>query len=994
MPGIEDTAYPRFKKNINQRDLEGIYTPTHEEVVYTQKKTKGKTANLCFLTLLKTFQRLGYFVPIDDIPKKIIKHIAKKLHIRVIPDLSYYDESKTRYRHMSLIRSYLKIVPYGEESIAVIEKAIQDASLIKEDLADIINIAIEELVRHQHELPAFSALRRFAYKGRAMVNEKFYHQITRKLSKKDKIILDSLFVVEKGQRNSSWYTIKSEPKNLTLKNLKERIEYNAWLDQYATGINALNLIPDVKVKQFSSEAKSLNAPQMAKLKPYKKYALAITLITIQRAVGFDDQGEMLVKLITKIHGKGRDALKLQTEKNMDRTDNLVDTLHQILIAHYEHNSEIDRDIAINSIIGENKDKLINDCEEHALYAGKNYFPFLWRFQASNRVALFDIINFVKLVSSNQDKTLIKAIEFIKHHRTSKKAVIDLNKTDVTLPNLSWISERWQKAAFGQILKNEKPQRVNRQYFELCVFYYLMLGLKSGDICIDGSDKFSDYRSQLLSWSEYNQMISQYGQQVDLPIERKAFIYHVRSWLERIVQKVDGSFSKNEYIRIENGKPITIKSSQSGSIDGLKTLEAIIAERLEPVTILDVLNDTRKWLDWDKCLGPISGFESKLDEPFKNYIVAMFCYGCNLGPIQTSRSIKDFSRYQIAWVNQRHVTEEKLNKAIVQVINGYNNFDLPKIWGSGKSASVDGKLWDLYESNLFAEYHIRYGGYGGIGYYHVSDQYIALFSHFIPCGVHEAIHILDGLLNNESDIQPDTIHGDTHAQSETVFGLSYLLGIKLMPRIRNWKHLTFYKPTKDTICNHIEELFSNKIDWELIEKYLPDMLRVALSIKAGRISASSILRRLGTYSRKNKLYTAFRELGRVVRTAFLLDYLNDKDLREIIQAATCKSESFNRFANWILFGEGGLITKNNRDEQRKVVKYNHFVANCLSFYNVVNITKIINDLVDEGYPVNQEMVGGLSPYLTAHFNRYGDYRLEFNEKVPEMVHGIHLPEFMN
>ena len=102
---------------------------------------------------------------------------------------------------------------------------------------------------------------------------------------------------------------------------------------------------------------------------------------------------------------------------------------------------------------------------------------------------------------------------------------------------------------------------------------------------------------------------------------------------------------------------------------------------------------------------------------------------------------------------------------------------------------------FYENNLFSEYHIRYGGYGGIAYYHVSDTYIALFSHFIPCGVYEAIYILDGLTKNESDIQPDTIHGDTHAQSATtVYALAFLLGIKIMPRIRKWKDLKWFKPS--------------------------------------------------------------------------------------------------------------------------------------------------------------------------------------------------------
>jgi TnpA family transposase len=95
--------------------------------------------------------------------------------------------------------------------------------------------------------------------------------------------------------------------------------------------------------------------------------------------------------------------------------------------------------------------------------------------------------------------------------------------------------------------------------------------------------------------------------------------------------------------------------------------------------------------------------------------------------------------------------------------------------------------------MLSEYHIRYGGYGGIGYYHVSDKYIALFSRFVPCGAYEAIYILDGLIENCSDIRPDTVHGDTQAQNFPVFGLAHFLGIDLMPRIRNIKDLSLSKP---------------------------------------------------------------------------------------------------------------------------------------------------------------------------------------------------------
>jgi TnpA family transposase len=128
--------------------------------------------------------------------------------------------------------------------------------------------------------------------------------------------------------------------------------------------------------------------------------------------------------------------------------------------------------------------------------------------------------------------------------------------------------------------------------------------------------------------------------------------------------------------------------------------------------------------------------------------------------------------------------------------------------------------------------------------------------------------------------------------------------------------------------------------ELIESMLPDMLRVAVSIHRGAILPSDILRRLGSYSRKNKLYFAFRELGRVVRTIFLLRYIADAELRQTIHGATTKSERFNQFVQWVAFGRNSVIAENVRDEQRKFIKYNHLVANLLVFHNVVNMTRAI------------------------------------------------------
>lgn len=205
----------------------------------------------------------------------------------------------------------------------------------------------------------------------------------------------------------------------------------------------------------------------------------------------------------------------------------------------------------------------------------------------------------------------------------------------------------------------------------------------------------------------------------------------------------------------------------------------------------------------------------------------------------------------------------------------------------------------------------------------------------------------------------------------------------MPRIRNWQDLAFLRPAHKARYQHIDSLFSGVVNWALIEEYLPDMLRVAMSVKAGKIKASTILRKLGTNSRKNKLFHAFHELGTALRTGFLLQYLNDEDLRATIQAATNKSESFNRFAKWLAFGGEGGIPSHDRDEQRKFIKYNHLVANCLIFYNVFEMSRVLHELMQEGHTFSEEAIASLSPYLTEHINRLGRYHLDLERRPPDI-----------
>jgi len=224
-----------------------------------------------------------------------------------------------------------------------------------------------------------------------------------------------------------------------------------------------------------------------------------------------------------------------------------------------------------------------------------------------------------------------------------------------------------------------------------------------------------------------------------------------------------------------------------------------------------------------------------------------------------------------------------------------------------------------------------------------------------------------------------VHADTQGQALPVFGMAYLFGIELMPRIRNWRDYRFFRPDAKARYRHIDALFKDTVDWELIERHWQDMMQVIISIKAGRLTPSALLRKLTTNSRKNRLYHALRELGSAVRTYFLLRYITDNALREQITATTNKVESYNQFSRFFFFGAEGVIRENDPIEQEKAIKYNDLIANAAILSNTIEQMKILRDLMGRGWTISESDVRFLSPYSTASIKRFGDYVIDLEAR---------------
>jgi TnpA family transposase len=893
---ISRTAYPQFKHYPSNKELHELYTPTVEEIEFVTSRTRSKTGLLGLMVMLKSFQRLGYFTHPELVPQPIIIHLRTCLEldyqIAPIPSIR-----SIRY-YQKAIREYLNISPYNNQGQELAAIAIKNAAFVRDHPADLINVAIEELVRQRYELPAFNTLDRLAGHIRTIVNTRLFKRVVRKLSSNDRQNLDQLLVPDSIEAtNANLNLLKSPPKSHKLKHIKELQDKFDTMMVIGNAQKLLSFIPATKVKSFAALARTLDISEFNDFRLPKRRTLLLCLLYQAQVKTRDHMVEMFLKRIKKIHNNAKTKLEYLREKYLAQTQTMLELFGEILVFSQESKNYTQLRKQVQSLLDNNggTDSLLGQYSEIAAVNTKNHFPLLWSFYSRYRKALFDLVSSLEIYSTSNEQSVMKAVQFVldNQHKRAKFLPVDID--------LSFISELWRRLVIVEV---DGQELLVRSQLEICIFSHLATELKTGDACVMGSENYADFRQQLLPWSECEPKIAEYCAELGIPDTPEKFVSHLQNQLTKVAREVDIICQQGDQITInEEGIPVLKRITAQDKPDGADALFNAIRERLPQRSVLDILCNVEHWLNWTKHFGPISGSEPKLSRPQERYILTAFGYGCNIGPNEMARHVRGkVTSHMLSYTNRRHVTSSYLEAAIKDIINAYNRLSLPKCWGSGKRAAADGSKFEIYENNLLSEYHIRYGGYGGIAYHHVSDTYIALFTHFISCGVWEAVYILDGLLKNTSDIQPDTLHADTQGQSSPVFALSYLLGIELMPRIRNWKDLDFLRPHEDEVYDYIEPLFDDVAEWKLIQTHWQDLMRVVLSIKAGKLLPSAVLRKLGSYSRKNRLYQAFRALGKVIRTMYLLRFISDRALRREVTACTNIVESYHHFLDWLFFGK--------------------------------------------------------------------------------------------
>lgn len=232
-------------------------------------KSRKDETQLHLLVQLKVFQKLGFFPNLEDISEGLLKHLRSVAGLP--PETLPLASRNTLYQHQSAVLKFLSVKGYDETACKLMIKTVFEAAQVMDNPADLINAAIEELIKERFELPAFSTLDRMVRRVRLLVNHRLWNTILQRLHPADMTRLDNLLLPDAKAFRTPYNSLKQLPKKPTLAHLQELLAHLEWLLGLGDFEAALKDIPPLKIKHFAGEAKALDAGELKDFNEPKRY---------------------------------------------------------------------------------------------------------------------------------------------------------------------------------------------------------------------------------------------------------------------------------------------------------------------------------------------------------------------------------------------------------------------------------------------------------------------------------------------------------------------------------------------------------------------------------------------------------------------------------------------------------------------------------------------------------------------------------------------------
>jgi TnpA family transposase len=543
------------------------------------------------------------------------------------------------------------------------------------------------------------------------------------------------------------------------------------------------------------------------------------------------------------------------------------------------------------------------------------------------------------------------------------------------PPTQFIKPRWHKLIYTD-------DGIDMKYYELCVLSELKNALRSGDIWVQGSRQFKAFDEYLLPKDSFQSLIQTQALPIAVDADCQTYLQSRLNLLGTELKQT------NKLAKADKLPEATITATTGLKITPLDAVMPESAQALitQVASMLPHIKITELLLEVDDWTGFSDEFTHlKTDETTKDkhlLLTTILSDGINLGLRKMAESCPGTTYSKLTRLQAWHIRDETYASALGVLTNTQFTNDFARHWGDGTTSSSDGQRFKAGgRAESTGHINPKYGSEPGrLIYTHVSDQYSPFHSKLINVGIRESTYVLDGLLYHESDLKVEEHYTDTAGFTDHVFALMHLLGFKFAPRIKDLGKTKLFIPKGHNPYQALKPLIGGAINTKVIEDNWSDVLRLATSIKQGTATASLLIKKLGSYPRQNSLALALREVGRIERTLFILQWLQSKELRRRVQAGLNKGEARNALARAVFFNRLGEIRDRGFEQQRYRASGLNLLTAAIVLWNTVYIERAVNALREQGQEIDTDHLQYLSPLGWEHINLTGDYLWKSNARI--------------
>ena len=891
----------------------------------------------------------------ETIPMKVAGFIAAQIGLKPHDLAGYAETDVTRRRHLIELRAiygYKMFTGRGARDLKVWLGTVAEAAFSNEDLAQRF---VTECRRTQTILPGVSVIERLCADALVAAERKIEARISERLDIGMRAKLDAMLseAVEGGISRFIWLRQFEVGKNSAdMNRLLDRLEY----------LQGLGLTPAVlkdvlphRITRLRRQGERYFTHDLRDVSDDRRLAvLAACAVEWQAAIA-----DTVVETHDRIVGKTWNEAKTRCDARIaDAKTSLHGTLRAFsglgaaLLEARGDTAALEGAIAATcgwqalEVLVATAAQLTNTMAADALaHVGQGYYRF--RRYAPRMLRMLDVqaapvteplIGAAQLVIGGGDPVTARPTTFLRR------------------------GSKWHRH-----LQDQDPG--DHRLWEVAVMFHLREAFRSGDIWLAQSRRYADLKDALvpIATAQATPRLVVPFDPADWLADRKARMARA---LKRLAQAakagtIPGGSIEDGALKIER-----LSAAVPAEAEGL-VLD--LYKQLPSIRITDLL------LEVDAAVGFTEAFTHlRTGAPCKDRIgllTTLLAEGLNLGMSKMAEATDTHSYFQLSSLSNWYVEGDAITRALAMVIEAQSTLPMARFWGAGITASSDGQFFPAArQGEAMNLINAKYGTEPGLkAYTHVSDQFGPFASQTIRATVNEAPYILDGLLMNETGRKIKEQYADTGGFTDHVFAVTALLGFQFIPRIRDLPSKRLYVFDPAITPKELKGLIGGKIREALIIANWPDILRSAATMVAGVMPPSQLLRKFAAYPRQHALAEALKEIGRVERTLFILEWALDADMQRRAQIGLNKGEAHHALKNALRIGRQGEIRDRTTEGQHFRMAGLNLLAAVIIYWNTKHLGQAVTSRRRAGLDCSPDLLAHISPLGWAHILLTGEYR---------------------